>query len=45
MPDLRFINNDDRKGTLAKLALVKATRTVLANGLAILGVSAPDEMR
>ena len=45
LPDLRFINNDDRKGTLAKLALVKATRTVLANGLAILGVSAPDEMR
>jgi arginyl-tRNA synthetase len=45
LPDLRFINNGDRKGTLAKLALVKATRTVLANGLAILGVSAPDEMR
>lgn len=45
LPDLRFISNDDRKGTLAKLALVKATRTVLANGLAILGVSAPEEMR
>jgi arginyl-tRNA synthetase len=45
LPDLRFINNDDRQGTIAKLALVKGTRTVLANGLAILGVSAPDEMR
>jgi arginyl-tRNA synthetase len=45
LPDLRFINNDDRKGTLAKLALVKATKTVIANGLAILGVSAPEEMR
>ncbi|MGL5445726.1 MAG: DALR anticodon-binding domain-containing protein, partial [Rhabdaerophilum sp.] len=45
LPDLRFINNDDRKGSLAKLALVKATKTVIANGLAILGVSAPEEMR
>lgn len=45
LPDLRFINNDDRKGTLARLALVKAVRVVIANGLALLGVSAPDEMR
>lgn len=45
LPDLRFINNDDRKGTLARLALVKAVRTVIANGLRLLGVSAPDEMR
>lgn len=44
-PDLRFINNDNRKGTLARLALVKAVRTVIANGLGLLGVSAPDEMR
>lgn len=44
-PDLRFINNDDRKGTLARLALVKAVKTVIANGLGLLGVSAPDEMR
>ena len=45
LPDLRFINNDDRQGTLAKLALVKATKTVIANGLGLLGVSAPEEMR
>ncbi len=45
LPDLRFINNDDRKGTLARLALVKAVKTVIANGLALLGVSAPEEMR
>ncbi|CAN1565899.1 ArgS Arginyl-tRNA synthetase [Rhabdaerophilaceae bacterium] len=45
LPDLRFINNDDRQGTLAKLALVKATKTVIANGLFLLGVSAPEEMR
>ncbi|MCA0401089.1 MAG: arginine--tRNA ligase [Proteobacteria bacterium] len=45
LPDLRFINNDDRKGTLARLALVRATRIVIANGLGLLGVSAPEEMR
>lgn len=45
LPDLRFINNDDRKGTLARLALVRATKTVIANGLGLLGVSAPEEMR
>ena len=28
----------------ARLTLIKATQTVIANGLAILGVSAPDEM-
>jgi arginyl-tRNA synthetase len=44
-PDLRFINNDDRKGTAARLALVMAVRTVIANGLGLLGVSAPEEMR
>jgi arginyl-tRNA synthetase len=45
LPDLRFINNDDRKGTSARLALVKAVSTVIANGLKLLGVSAPQEMR
>ena len=45
LPDLRFINNDDRKGTLARLALVRAVKTVIANGLGLLGVSAPEEMR
>jgi arginyl-tRNA synthetase len=45
LPDLRFINNDDRKGTSARLALVRAVRTVIANGLGLLGVSAPEEMR
>ncbi|MFY8114944.1 MAG: arginine--tRNA ligase [Rhabdaerophilum sp.] len=45
LPDLRFINNDDRKGTMARLALVTAVRIVIANGLRLLGVNAPDEMR
>jgi arginyl-tRNA synthetase len=30
--------------THARLWLVEATRTVLANGLALLGVSAPERM-
>ena len=31
--------------TLARLALVRGVVTVLASGLALLGVEAPDEMR
>jgi arginyl-tRNA synthetase len=34
----------DRRLTAARLALVRATRQVLANGLGILGVSAPQRM-
>ncbi|QJR13149.1 Arginine--tRNA ligase [Usitatibacter rugosus] len=35
---------DDEKLKLARLSLVAATRQVLANGLAVLGVSAPERM-
>ncbi len=37
---------DEEPGDLqrARLVLVAATRTVLANGLALLGVSAPERM-
>jgi arginyl-tRNA synthetase len=35
---------EDEKMKLARLALVAATRQVLANGLAVLGVSAPERM-
>ncbi|MGE0356546.1 MAG: arginine--tRNA ligase [Burkholderiales bacterium] len=35
---------EDGKVKLARLALVAATRQVLANGLAVLGVSAPERM-
>jgi arginyl-tRNA synthetase len=45
MPQLRFVNHGDRESTVARLALVHAVRLVLAEGLAILGVSAPVEMR
>ncbi|HRZ86652.1 MAG TPA: arginine--tRNA ligase [bacterium] len=36
--------SDDRALTCARLALIRGAQTVLANGLALLGVAAPDEM-
>ena len=44
-PDLRFVIENDRNTTIARLALVDAVRRVLASGLSVLGVSAPNEMR
>ncbi len=45
LPQLRFINPADTETTAARLALVHALQLVLSSGLAILGVSAPQEMR
>jgi arginyl-tRNA synthetase len=45
LPQLRFVNPTDRKSTRARLALVEALKGTLASGLAILGVTAPAEMR
>ncbi|MBZ6074778.1 arginine--tRNA ligase [Microvirga puerhi] len=45
LPQLRFVNQTDKDSTQARLALVHALKGVLAAGLAILGVTAPDEMR
>ena len=45
LPYLRFIINNDAEMTKARLALVQGVVSVLASGLAILGVDAPDEMR
>ncbi len=45
MPHLRFIIQDDSNLTIARLALVQGIVTVLALGLALLGVGAPTEMR
>lgn len=45
LPNLRFIIKDNRELTLARLALVQGVVTVLACGLSILGVGAPEEMR
>jgi arginyl-tRNA synthetase len=44
-PHLRFIMTNDPQLTLARLALVQGVVTVLASGLGLLGVAAPDEMR
>ncbi|CEJ13379.1 Arginine--tRNA ligase [bacterium YEK0313] len=44
-PHLRFIMENDRKTTTARLALVQGIVTVLKSGLAILGVEAVEEMR
>jgi arginyl-tRNA synthetase len=43
-PSLRFVNADRPTLTLARLVLVAAARQVLANGLRLLGVSAPNEL-
>jgi arginyl-tRNA synthetase len=45
LPYLRFIINNDAEVTKARLALVQGVVSVLASGLAVLGVDAPDEMR
>jgi len=45
LPYLRFIINNDAGITKARLALVQGVVSVLASGLAVLGVHAPDEMR
>jgi arginyl-tRNA synthetase len=44
-PHLRFIIQNDRQLTEARLVLVQGVATVLASGLALLGVGAPNEMR
>ncbi|MCQ8781753.1 arginine--tRNA ligase [Mangrovibrevibacter kandeliae] len=45
LPDLRFVNADDRIITQARLGLVEAVAQVVASGLALIGAHAPDEMR
>ena len=45
LPHLRFIQSSDGSLTAARLALIEANAKVLAAGLALLGVHAPDEMR
>ena len=45
MPYLRFIIFDDPQITVARLGLVQGVVTVLASGLGLLGVEAPEEMR
>jgi arginyl-tRNA synthetase len=45
LPYLRFIINNDAELTKARLAMVQGVVSVLASGLAVLGVHAPTEMR
>jgi len=45
LPQLRFINADNRDLTMARVALVAATAEVIASGLGILGVQPIREMR
>lgn len=44
-PELRFVKDNDRELTLARLGLVRAVAAVLKSGLSITGTSAPEEMR
>ena len=44
-PQLRFVNQDRRDLTCARLGLVTGLMNILASGLSVLGVKAPDEMR
>ena len=45
LPHLRFIIQDDPGLTQARLALIQCIVSVLASGLRLLGVEAPEEMR
>jgi arginyl-tRNA synthetase len=45
LPYLRFIITNDAEITKARLAMVQGVVSVLASGLAVLGVHAPTEMR
>ena len=45
LPHLRFIIQNDPQLTTARLVLIQGVVTVLASGLKLLGVGAPDEMR
>jgi arginyl-tRNA synthetase len=44
-PQLRFVNEESGDLSRARLALVHSLTLVLASGLSILGVNAPNEMR
>ncbi len=42
--DARVVDSDEPDRSAARLALVAATKTTLANALALLGISAPEQM-
>lgn len=45
VPGLRFVNRDEPRLTQARLGLVRAVASVVASGLQLIGVDAPEEMR
>ncbi|WP_436641436.1 arginine--tRNA ligase [Microbaculum sp. FT89] len=45
LPQLRFINAEDRASTMARLTLVQAVALVISSGLGMLGVEPLEEMR
>ena len=45
LPRLKFLQTDDERGTLARLALCRATGIAISTGLGILGVTPVEEMR
>lgn len=42
---LRFINQEDKEGTLSRLALISAVAIIIQSGLELLGITALEEMR
>ncbi|MEQ8334127.1 arginine--tRNA ligase [Nisaea sp.] len=42
---LRFLVDDDRELTMARMALIRATQTVIASGLSVIGVEPVEELR
>lgn len=45
LPELRFINHENAKLTIARLTMLRAVSCVLSSGLGIIGAEAPKEMR
>lgn len=45
VPEIRFLRDDDKNGTIARIALIRAVSVVISSGLGILGVTPMREMR
>ena len=45
VPEIRFLRDDDKNGTIARIALIRAVAVVISSGLGILGVTPKREMR
>ncbi len=45
VPEIRFLREDDKRGTNARIALIRSVSVVISAGLGILGVTPMREMR